>query len=180
MACLLLVACGKPLTAAAPAAAASPTPPPVPLCNPAAADEKHVAGATPSPCIYVDPNQNLIDNARYRQRRNPLPGDAAAFGPAAVDLNRVFVALRGRRAFDVPSVSQAIAAYRSLLAARAYQPRNDEVAVPGQVADTTVVVVLELPRYGSACLIGAHGPTQSEVSVVGSTLDGGCVALYGH
>jgi hypothetical protein len=180
MACLVLIACGKPLGAAGPAAAASPTPARVPLCNPAAADEKRVPGATPSPCIYVDPNQNFIDNARYRQRRNPRPGDAAALGPAAVDLNHVFADLRARGAFDLASVRQAIAAHRSLQGAQAYLPRNGEVAVPGEVADTTVVVVLELPRYGSACLIGAHGPTSSEVSVVGGVLDGGCVALYGH
>jgi hypothetical protein len=128
---------------------------------------------TPGPCISVDPNLQMQSNSRYLQRRDPTPADAAAVGPAAVDLQRVFEDLRARGLYDKTSVQRAIAAYSPLDGALVHPPQSENLFTVG----ARVVVVLE---HGSACLIGEHGPTASVVNVVGHTLDGGCEALYGH
>jgi hypothetical protein len=154
-------------------AGATPSSGRLPLCNPAAADYQKEGMPTPAPCISFNPEQQIIDSARPRDRRSPQPSDAAALAPAAADLNRVFADLRARQVYDLASVQQAVNAYGSLRGASVHTPQSEKL----ETVHPQVVVVLEL---ASACLIGEHGAAESVVYVVGLTLDGGCEALYGH
>jgi hypothetical protein len=115
----------------------------------------------------------MQQNLAYLQRRNPSPTDAAALGPAAAALQRVFSGLRARGQYDVDSAQKAVAAEPTLRSARVHPALNEKLPT----VDARVVVVLE---HSTACLIGAHGPSASPVAVVGLTLDGGCEAIYGH
>src|SRR5213078_4588636 len=124
------------------------------------------AKVTPSPVATAVPriediNQRMADNTAYRQRRQPHAADAVALSQAAADLN------------DEPSVEQAITDRPALQGAYVESPQSKVLTT----ANPSAVVVLE---HRSACLIGEHGPISSVVYVVGMTLDGGCVALYGH
>jgi hypothetical protein len=166
--------------AASPGAARAATPRPgvpgespragLPICR--QEDEKRTPG-TPAPCLSLDPQRQIQDNLAYLQRAKPRAEDAAALAGAAADLRQVFEALRARGVYDRASASQPVTDRPSLNRARVEPPDHLKLTTGG----ATVVVVLE---HGSACLIGEHGPTESKVSVVGRTLDGGCEALYGH
>src|SRR5262245_23828463 len=125
-------------------ARATPSPGRLPLCNPAAADYQKEGMPTPAPCISFNPEQQIIDNARPRDRRSPQPSDAAALASAAADLNRVFADLRARQVYDLAAVQQAVNAYGSLRGASVHTPQSEKL----ETVHPQVVVVLE---RASAC-----------------------------
>jgi hypothetical protein len=133
---------------ATPSATASPGR--LPLCNPAAADFQKEGMPTPAPCMSFNPEQQIVDNARPRDRRSPQPSDVAALASAAADLRRVFADPRARQVYDLASVQQAVGAYGSLRGASVHTPQSEKL----WTVDPQVVVVLE---RASACLIGEHG-----------------------
>lgn len=128
----------------------------------------------PEGCVVYDPEQNMADNQRWRDRV-AISNDADTAGGAYVEsVTRGLTDLRNSGTVTAESV-------RQVFLDEGFPARSIETL--GDLGNVGFGVTVGSPRSQefTACLFGAVGPDGVNVDVGGPIMDGGCLeGLGGH
>lgn len=128
----------------------------------------------PEGCVVYDPEQNMADNQRWRDRV-AISADAQAAGDSYVaSVTRSLTDLRDSGTVSAESV-------RQVFLDEGFPARS--IATLGDLGSVGFGVDVSFPTSEefAACLFGAVGPDGVSVDVGGPIMDGGCFeGLGGH